>query len=47
MIEIEITLGPNCKKLEHDWAFVAQTEAKGSKMQFLKAILHASSMQEP
>ena len=34
MVENAITLGPNCKKLEHDWAFVALTRNQEVEAQF-------------
>ena len=45
MVQIAITLGPNCKKLEHNWAFLALLEAKRSKVKFSEVVLHAKSMQ--
>ena len=34
MVQVAITLGPNCKKLEYNGALVAWTETKGSQVQF-------------
>ena len=40
MIQIAITLEPNCKKSEHNWAFVEQGKTCEIEMQSLKD-LHA------
>ena len=47
MVEIAITLGPNCKKSEHNWAFIERGETCEVDLQFLEVILHANSMQQP
>ena len=40
MIQIAITLGPNCKKSAHNWATMQQSETWGAKMQSWK-VFHA------
>ena len=41
MVQNAITLGPNCKKLEHDWAIVKQGETWGVRMKTPKISMHA------
>ena len=42
MVQIAIFLGPNCKKLEHDWAIVKQRKTWGPKCNFGKFFMQLS-----
>ena len=47
MIEIAITLGPNCKKSAHNWALVQQRGIRGVKVQFFLDISMQSLQAKP
>ena len=46
MVQTAITLGPNCKRLEHNWAFVALTKNQEVEMKFIRTFFMQNFMQK-